>query len=42
MKKTFHDGGLYHIETSSANQWIGFYMITGSVMKVLSMTPQDG
>ena len=35
----FHDGGLYHIETSplicSANQWTGFYMISASVMKGL-------
>ena len=35
----FHDGGRYHIETSpliwGANQWTGFYMITGSVMKGL-------
>ena len=32
-------GGRYHIETRpliwSANQWTGFYMITGSVMKGL-------
>ena len=37
--KFCHDGGRYHIETSpvicSANQWTGFYMITGSVMKDL-------
>ena len=37
---TFHDGGCYHIETSSlicrANQWTGFYMITASVMKGLN------
>ena len=35
----FHDRGRYHIETSplicSANQWIGFYMITASVLKGL-------
>ena len=35
----FHDGGPYHIETSSltctANQWTGFYMIGTSVMKVM-------
>ena len=33
----FHDGGPYHIETSSlirnANQWTGFYMIGTSIMK---------
>ena len=33
----FHDGGRYHIETSSlfcsANQWTDFYMITASVIK---------
>ena len=33
----FHDGGLYHIETSpltcSENQWTGFYIIGSSVMK---------
>ena len=38
---TLHDGGRYHIETSplicSANQWTGFYMITASVMKGLSI-----
>ena len=38
----FHDGGLYHIETSSlicsANQWTGFYMIVTSVMKVLTLS----
>ena len=37
----FHDGGCYHIETSplicSANQWTGFYMITASIMKELSL-----
>ena len=33
---TFHDGGCYHIETSPANQWTGFYMITASVMKGLT------
>ena len=35
----FHDGGPYHIETSSviciANQWTGFYIIGVSVMKEL-------
>ena len=35
----FQDGGRYHIETSplicSANQWTGFYMTTGSVLKGL-------
>ena len=35
----FHDGDLYHIETSPlicrANQWTGFYMITASVIKGL-------
>ena len=35
----FHDGDLYHIETSplicGANQWTGFYMITTSVIKGL-------
>ena len=34
--KFFHDGGRYHIETStlicSVNQWTGFYMITVCVM----------
>ena len=33
----FHDGGLYHIETSAliyiANQWTSFYMIGTSVMR---------
>ena len=37
----FHDGGRYHIETSPlicpANQWTGFYMITASVMKELTL-----
>ena len=37
----FHDGGRYHIETSplicSANQWSGFYVITASVMKELTL-----
>ena len=46
IKKTvqpLHDGGRYHIETSQsmdwskANQWTGFYMITTSVMKGLSI-----
>ena len=36
----FHDGGRYHIETTSplicrANQWEGFYITTASVMKEL-------
>ena len=35
----FQDGGRYHIETNplicSANQWTGFYMITGPVLKKL-------
>ena len=34
----FHNGGIYHIETSpliySANQWTSFYMLLTSVMKV--------
>ena len=34
---SFHDGGLYHKETSPliwpVNQWSGFYMIETSVMK---------
>ena len=38
----FHDGGRYHIETSSlicrANQWTSFYMITASVMKELNIS----
>ena len=34
MIQLFHEGGRYHKETS-ANQWIGFYMITASVMKEL-------
>ena len=37
----FYDGGRYHIETSPliyrANQWTGFYMITVSVMKELTV-----
>ena len=37
----FHDGGRYHIETSplicGANQWTGFYMITASIMKELTI-----
>ena len=37
----FHEGGRYHIETSqlicSASQWTGFYIITASVMKELSL-----
>ena len=37
----FHDGGRYHIETSplicSANKWTGFYIITASVMKELTI-----
>ena len=41
-KLTFHDGGRYHIETSplicGANQWTGFYMITASVMKGLTLS----
>ena len=43
--KLFLDGGRYHIETSpsplicSANQWTGFYMITASVMKELTVLP---
>ena len=36
----FHDGGRFHIETSSlictANQWTGFYMITASILKGLN------
>ena len=32
---TLHDGGRYHIEICSANQWTGFYMITAFVMKEL-------
>ena len=40
MFSTFHDGGLYHIETSPlicrSNQWTGFYMIGASVMKGLN------
>ena len=36
----FHDGGRYHIETSSlicgVNQWTAFYMITASVIKGLN------
>ena len=39
MSQLFHDGGTYHIETSSlissANQWTGFYLIGNSVMKEL-------
>ena len=39
-RKPFHDGGRYHIETSplicGADQWIGFYMITASVIKGLN------
>ena len=38
----FHDGGRYHIETNllicGANQWIGFYMISASVMKGLTLS----
>ena len=38
----FHDGGLYHIETSpltcKANQWTGFYKIEASIMKGLKLT----
>ena len=41
MTEFFHDGGRCHIETSplicSANEWIGFYKITASVMKELIM-----
>ena len=33
VHKLFNDGGRYHIETSPANQWTGFYMITAYVMK---------
>ena len=37
----FHGRGRYHIETSpmiwSGNQWTGFYMITASVMKGLTL-----
>ena len=37
--------GRYHIETSSficgANQWTGFYMITASVMKGLSLSTSN-
>ena len=40
MSSPFHDGGRYHIETSSlicsANPWTGFYMTTASVMKGLN------
>ena len=40
IPELFHDGGQYHIETSplicSSNQWIGFYMISASVMKELN------
>ena len=40
IRKLFHDGGPYHIETSpltcSANQWTGFYMIRTSVMEELN------
>ena len=32
----FPDGGRYHIETSPANQWTGFYMITASGRKELN------
>ena len=32
----FPDGGRHHIETSPANQWTGFYMITASVRKELN------
>ena len=35
FKSLFNDGGRYHIETSPANQWTGFYMITAYVMKEL-------
>ena len=38
--KLFHEGGLFHIETSllicSANQWTGFYMIDTCIMKELT------
>ena len=38
---TLHDGGRYHIETSTlickSNQWTGFYMITATVMKELNI-----
>ena len=41
----FHDGGPYHIETSSlicsANQWIDFYLIEASVMKELNVQQVD-
>ena len=40
----FHDGGPYHIETSTliynANQWIGFYMIRASVLKEFRNNPK--
>ena len=47
LKKLFHDGGSYHIETSplicSAYQWTGFFMIWTSVMnklkKVIGVRP---
>ena len=35
----FHDGGPYHIETSRANQWTGFYLIGISDMKELNVKP---
>ena len=45
FSKPFHDGGRYHTENNSflcgANQWTGFYMITASVMKGLSLSTSN-
>ena len=42
---TFQDGGRYHIETSplicGANKWTGFYMITASALKGLTLKNVD-
>ena len=35
IQQFFCDEGLYHVETSPANQWTGFYMIGISVIKEL-------
>ena len=38
----FHDGGLYHMETSplicKENQWTNFYIKAASVIKELKLT----
>ena len=45
LHELFHDGGCYHIETSpliySANHWTGFYVITASVMKELTVFTRE-